>query len=288
MPEGTRNYFLTPPDLEKLQQVSRTPCPIRISLDIGKSWVEGIIEEQYLKVQDISLPLPDPTLVQSNDFRTILIFRPTGWEKWQYFDPQTNRLYKPVFVKEGKPPTVEISGIKMHVTENGDPWKDTRQKLRFLKSVRGIVWDTCCGMGYSAMGLATLPGVDQVISSEVDMTMLTLCRENPWAVDLWHNPAIQVVQANAAEFVNMIADRSLGGVLHDPPRYALAPVLYEEQFYRQLWRVMKHGARLYHYTGNPRKHQARGLPHRTAERLRKVGFQNVRMCYQGVCAIKKL
>ncbi len=279
-------YVLTPVDLQKIRTALRRQTETEISLDAGKTAQPVTVTTSEIRGNGFTLPLPPSALLNRQDDRTILIFRNGHWEKWQYFNPTTQRLYKPVFVAEGKPPTIEISGIKMHVTENGAPWKDTRRKVSFLKATHGIVWDTCCGMGYSAMALARLPGVRMVITTEVDPTVLSICRENPWAQDLWRHDAIQVVHANSTQFVRMLRDRTLGAVLHDPPRYALAPELYELPFYQQLHRVLRAGGVLYHYTGNPRKHQEKGLPIRTAERLRKAGFGRVRQCYQGVCARK--
>ncbi len=281
-------YFLTPVDWKRLQQVGELPANVTLSLDLGRSTTLVRVEGNYFQTDGQSLPMPPSDLLRDDDERTILIFRGDRWEKWQYFDARSGKLYKPIFVAPGKPPTVEISGIKMHVTENSDPLQDTHRKLRFLKGIKGKVWDTCCGMGYSAIGLAQLPGVELVVTTEVDATMLAICRENPWAQPLWEQSTIQVVRANSAVLVRMFRDSSLAAVLHDPPRFALAPELYEMAFYRELWRVLRNGGRLYHYTGNPRKHQAKTLPVRSAERLRQAGFQDVRLCYQGVCARKRL
>ncbi len=281
-------YFLTPAGILAIAQLKQLPATLHVSLDVEKSTTTIKVNPTNIEVEGTVIPLPPATLLKGDDNRSILIFRGKQWEKWQYFDPESGRLYKPVFVAPGKPPTVEISGIKMHVTENGDPLKDTHQKLRFLKGAKGRVWDTCCGMGYSAIGLAQLPGVSLVVTSEIDPTMLAICQENPWAQPLWHRPDIQVVRANSATLVSMLRDGSLAAVLHDPPRFALAPELYEVVFYRELWRVLRNGGRLYHYTGNPKKHQAKTLPVRTAHRLRQAGFQEVRLCYQGVCARKRL
>ncbi len=279
-------YFLTPYDIQQILHCLPDGGSTRLSLNLGITTSEVQVTSEHIRVGEHWMPLPASKLLEQGDERTILIYRHSSWEKWQYFNENTNRLYKPIFIKPGAPPTIEISGIKMHVTENGDPAVDTRRKLRFLKGSKGIVWDTCCGMGYSAQWFARLPDVQLVLTTEVDETMLTLCRENPWAQELFESPSIQVIRANAASFVSMLGDHTLAAILHDPPRFNLAPELYEIAFYRELWRVLRTGGKVYHYTGNPRKHQSKGLPIRTAERMTKAGFTRVKLCYQGVCAQK--
>ncbi|NOX37716.1 MAG: methyltransferase domain-containing protein [Calditrichaeota bacterium] len=281
-----RYYFLTPVDLQVLQR-----CPdgdeVILSLDLGMSQ-QPVRRRgpQMILADGTSLPLPSPRLSANDAARTILIFREGQWTKWQYYDEKTGRFYKPVFVAEGQPPTVEISGIKMHVTDAGGPQRDTRKKLQALGLVRGRVLDTCCGLGYTAIALAGMATVQQVITIEKDETMVRICRENPWSQALFHSAKIQLIRGDVTEVIQGLRSGRFNAVLHDPPRYALAPELYTTSFYRELWRVLRRGGRLYHYTGNPRKQQSRGLPERTAARLQEAGFIRVRHCYQGVCARK--
>ncbi|RMG35361.1 MAG: methyltransferase domain-containing protein [Methanobacteriota archaeon] len=275
--------FLDPLSLQTIQSTQIYPQELEISLNVGKEVHQILLESpEQFRFNEYVFPLPP----ESADERTIWIWREDHWEKWQYFDETSGKFYKMVFVASSRPPTIEISGIKMHVTEDGDPLKDTHQKIRTLGRVMGWILDTCCGLGYTAIYLARLPRIEKVITIEKDHTMLQLCRENPWSQELFSNSRIELLEGDTSELIKNFRDAQFGGILHDPPRYALAPELYEVDFYRQCYRVLKRKGHFYHYTGNPQKGRKRGLPERTIGRLKEAGFTIVRPAYQGVFARK--
>ncbi|MEL6824442.1 MAG: methyltransferase, partial [Calditrichota bacterium] len=175
-----------------------------VSLSCGLSSQIVTLGYDEFSFKNVTLPLPD--LSASLTERTILIWKNGEWQKWQRFDEQTNNFYKMIFVAEGKPPTVEISGIKMHVTMDGDPELDTRRKLKELGRIQGNVLDVCCGLGYTAQALAKFDDVVQVTIFERDANMLALCRENPWSAGLWANNKIQIVKQNASEGIKELPD----------------------------------------------------------------------------------
>ena len=222
-----------------------------------------------------------------SDGRTIFIKRDSKWVKWQHFDENTGKFYKMIYVEQDAPPTVEISGIKMHVTQDGNPCLDTKRKLKALGKVFGKVLDTCCGLGYTAIALSKLISVEQIITIEKDDNMVRLCQENPYSLALFTSPKIEVKRGSSTEIIREFPDNYFGGILHDPPRFALSPELYELDFYRQCFRVLSAKGKIYHYTGDPNKEsRRRSLPVKTAERLRLAGFRNVKLSYQGVWAVK--
>ncbi|GEM_PF-414176 len=280
-------FFLDPISLHKICQSGSFPRQISISLDVGRT--QSIVKMEAAQIvlsDELRLPLPQEICDRKADERTILQWNGNEWQKWQMFDEATGKFYKMVFVGEGKPPTVEISGIKMHVTEDGDPMLDTKRKLRSLGHVRGRVLDTCCGLGYSAIAISRLPGVTGVVTVEKDANMIRLCRENPWSRELFNSEKITLVRGDAAEFVETPEDASFAGILHDPPRYALAPELYELSFYRHCYRILRRKGRLYHYAGNPQKRRKSSLAEHTMRRLKQAGFDKAQKTYQGVRAVK--
>lgn len=279
--------FLDRLQRQKLSALKNFPSQILLSLDLGLN--EAAVEirsSRMLFPGGEEIPFPPPELLCLSDERTILIFKDNQWQKWQHFDPQSGKFYKMVFVAPGKPPTVEISGIKMHATKDGDPELDTRNKLRALGPFRGRALDSCCGLGYSAIALAGLKGIKEVVTIEKDPAMLALCRENPWSRELFDSEKIRLLQGDAAEIIAEMPERSFSAILHDPPRFALAPELYSDEFYRQCRRVLQQRGKLYHYTGDPNKAHRSSLPERTLERLRKAGFRKAAKAYQGVFAQK--
>lgn len=280
--------FLDPVQQKKLTGLAEFPAVISLSFDIGLSEEAVEIHPSYGISQSGQIfPLPDPQLFDLEDSRTILIFSGGQWQKWQHFDAQTGKFYKMVFVEAGRPPTVEISGIKMHVTQHGDPALDTSRKLQTLGKISSRVLDCCCGLGYTALALARLPAVQHVTTVERDTNILQLCAENPWSRELFQSPKITVIQGDSAQLITGMEDNFFAAILHDPPRFALAAELYEVSFYRQCWRVLRRNGKMYHYTGDPnKKTRGKSLPEKTIENLRRAGFRKARKAYQGVLAQK--
>ncbi|CAD5245198.1 class I SAM-dependent methyltransferase [Thermococcus camini] len=174
------------------------------------------------------------------------------------------------------PPTIEINGIRMHRTKEVNPLQDTRNKVNAVKPREGeTVLDTCMGLGYTAIE-ASKRGA-YVITIEKDPNVIELARINPWSRELFTGGKIQVIQGDAFEVVKKFNDESFDVVIHDPPRFSLAGQLYSEVFYRELFRVLKPGGRLFHYVGNPgKKYRRKDLQKGVMERLRKAGFVGVR------------
>jgi predicted methyltransferase len=208
-------FFLDPLQVKKLSSVEGFPANISLSLDAGFSETNVEVKRSYLVLPNgEEIPLPDPELLDPEDSRTILIYKENRWQKWQRFDEQSGKFYKMVFVQPGKPPTVEISGIKMHVTKDSDPSLDTRNKLKALGKPGGRVLDTCCGLGYTAITLAALKAVKEVITIEKDSNMVQLCRENPWSRGLFAAEKVTLLRGDAAEKIAEFGDRSFAAILH--------------------------------------------------------------------------
>ncbi|NJE04119.1 methyltransferase domain-containing protein [Thermococcus sp. MV11] len=174
------------------------------------------------------------------------------------------------------PPTIEINGIRMHRTKEVNPLQDTRNKVNAVKPKEGeTVLDTCMGLGYTAIE-ASKRGA-YVITIEKDPNVIELARINPWSRELFTGGKVQVIQGDAFEVVKRFRDESFDAIIHDPPRFSLAGQLYSEEFYGELFRVLKPGGRLFHYVGNPgKKYRRKDLQRGVMERLRKVGFVGVK------------
>jgi len=284
-----KQYFIDPHLLSRIWESRNAPHPVKlkISLDLGLTHLDGLFfPPNKLKCNNIELKITDEML-QSPDNRTIYIWRDGEWQKWQLFDDQRRNYYKMVFVKPDQPPTIEISGIKMHTTKDGDPQQDTQSKLESLKNVKGKVLDTCMGLGYTAIAAAKISTVESVICCERDLSIVRFCRENPWSQPLFSNHKIHPLLYPVHEFVASLPDNFFQTIIHDPPRFAIAPELYTENFYRELFRLLSQGSELYHYTGDPnRKIRRTSLAQKTRGILLKVGFREVKYAYAGVVARK--
>ena len=185
------------------------------------------------------------------------------------------------------PPTIEINGIRMHRTKEFNPYQDTLNKINTVKIKKGEkVLDTCMGLGYTAIE-ACKRGAE-VITIEKNPNVLELAKINPYSEELFKG-GIKIILGDAYDVIKTFKDEEFDVVIHDPPRFSLAGHLYSEDFYKEIFRVLKPGGRLFHYVGNPgKKYRGKDLQKGVMERLRKVGFVNVRRVEEalGVVAIK--
>jgi uncharacterized protein len=171
-------------------------------------------------------------------------------------------------------PTVLVSGIPMHRIKNVDPMEDTKAKMRATGAIHGRVLDTATGLGYTA--IAAAKSADEVVTIELDPAALEVAKMNPWSRDLFDNPKIRQLMGDAFELVEEMEPGSFSVVIHDPPTSAFAGMLYSEEFYRRLLRVLSRRGRMFHYTGDPDSDLGRRTTEGVIKRLHAAGFPRVK------------
>ncbi|ACX72761.1 Methyltransferase type 11 [Methanocaldococcus vulcanius M7] len=184
------------------------------------------------------------------------------------------------------PPTIEINGIRMHRTKEFNPYEDTLNKINSVNIKKGEkVLDTCMGLGYTAIE-ARKRGAE-VITIEKNPNVLELAKINPYSRELFEK-GIKIILGDAFDVIKNFNDEEFDVVVHDPPRFSLAGHLYSEEFYKEIFRVLKPGGRLFHYVGNPgRKYRGKDLQRGVMERLRSVGFENVKKVEDALGVVAK-
>jgi predicted methyltransferase len=171
-------------------------------------------------------------------------------------------------------PLLEISGVKMHISKGINPFASAGLMAAQVVKQGDRVLDTCSGLGYAATAALKL-GAREVVSVELSETVMALRQKNPWSQRIF-GENIQLVQANVDEYIRELAAESFDSVIHDPPRFSLAGELYGEQFYRELFRVLKRRGALFHYTGNPHMvKRGTSFIDNAAKRLKAAGFTKV-------------
>jgi uncharacterized protein len=244
------------------------------SLDLGLSTVRLPLEEGTARLPDGQTLARGvlETVVGNPD--SVYAVMEDRVEKVTWFDPGTGRVY--TLRATGGWPALEISGILMHRIKDVDPEADAASKIAAIAPVRGHGLETCCGLGYSAIHAART--ADRVTVFEVDPNVLEMARINPYSAPLFEEDGpIQVRNEDVATAIVSLPDDAFDFAIHDPPTLALAGELYGDAFYRQLLRVLRPGARLFHYTGDPgSRHRRQDLPGRVARRLADLGFAAVR------------
>jgi len=120
-----------------------------ISLDLN-------ISKSKIKINNDSFIFPDNEKLDETqlkkpikDDKSCFLVKDNSLLKIQLFSDETNKFYKLVPTIDA--PTIEISGIRMHVTKIMTPMEDTKRKIEAISPIKGIVLDTCMGLGYTAI-----------------------------------------------------------------------------------------------------------------------------------------
>ncbi len=194
-----------------------------------------------------------------------------GMQAIQTFSEETNRVCSLMPARGA--PSMLIAGFVMHRIKEIDPWQSAQRMIAALAPLRGSVLDTATGLGYTAILAAR--SAEAVTTIELDPGAQAMARLNPWSRELFANPKITRVMGDACEVVPAFDDESFGRVMHDPPTFKLAGELYSSAFYRELYRVLKRGGRLFHYIGDPNSKASGGITRGVLRRLHEAGFSRV-------------
>jgi predicted methyltransferase len=192
-------------------------------------------------------------------------------EKIQRFSEFLGRAYS-LMPTDGAP-TLLVSGIPMHRIKGTEPHRDTLTKIRAVSPVTGRVLDTCTGLGYTAIEAAKT--AEQVVTIELDPTVLEVARLNPWSRALFEHPRIEQVVGDAFDEIAQFEDESFSRIIHDPPMFSLAGDLYSAEAYRHFYRILKPKGRMFHYIGDLSSRSGRNVAKGVVRRLQEVGFSRI-------------
>ncbi|MCK5076543.1 MAG: methyltransferase, partial [Calditrichia bacterium] len=256
----------------------------KYKLNLGLAPVVVEIKKDVVIFNETTIPVKEIKKTRLEEDSLYLIdLNYNDIQKIQLYSEETNQYYRLVNCGNETPPTVEISGVKMHVTKGQDPQIDTKQKISTLSALYGNILDTCCGLGYTAINSAVKEKVKMVTTVEIDPNMQMMCQLNPYSKALYQNEKINVIMGDSSQLVNTFPETHFNFIFHDPPRYSLAPALYTVEFYAQLHRILNNKGEVYHYTGEPNKGvRKKSLQIKTMERMQNAGFSEVYSVYQGV------
>lgn len=196
---------------------------------------------------------------------------PQGIAAIQVFSEETNRVCSLMPTRGA--PSMLVAGFVMHRIKDIDPWQDTQRKIAAFAPVTGNVLDTATGLGYTAILAAQT--AEAVTTIELDPGAQEIARLNPWSQELFTNPRISQMMGDAYDVVPTFENESFSRVLHDPPTFSLAGQLYSGVFYREIYRILKRGGRLFHYIGDPNSKASGGVTRGVLRRLQEAGFSRI-------------
>ncbi|MEM1610153.1 MAG: hypothetical protein QXQ57_00725 [Sulfolobales archaeon] len=253
-----------------LDAMKRGARYIETTLDLGLSRAQIEIRDGKIAIGDLEVDIRELDEIVEEGF----LYKLIGGSIVRMDMFRDGNYYKLKPVAIDKAPTIEINGVQMHRTIGADPWSDAREKVRTLGRVRGLrVLEIGTGLGYTASRLI-LSGALEVISIEKDLNVLQLASANPWSKML-EIPRIRIVVGDAYTLIKDLCSECFERILHDPPRISIAEELYSSEFYRELYRVLRSGGKLFHYTGEPGKHSNISYLKGIKRRLEEAGFYKV-------------
>ncbi len=244
------------------------PC-VMISTDLN-------ISEQEFSISAQGLVLDEDNQVSINELKKIVkktqrIYLCSDGDM-EPLEDRSSGYYK--LVPTAGAPLLEISGVKMHISKGTDPFTSASEMSQQAVRKGDKVLDCCSGLGYAAIAAHRL-GASEVLTIELSHEVMGLRAQNPWSKDLGNDGIVQR-QGSSYELIGTMPSISFDSVIHDPPRFSLAGELYSEEFYREIYRVLRPGGRFFHYTGNPHVvKKGSSFVDGVIRRLKAAGFKNV-------------
>lgn len=241
---------------------------VEVSLDLGKTTTNIAVTQDEVVIGQQHIA---KSLLEKVKDETCYHFVDGKFQPIAFFSKESNKYYKLVPTTDW--PTIKISSTPMHRHTHISPKGDTRTKIKEISPVRGKVLDTCCGLGYTAI-LANKQA-QEVHTFEQDPYVLHVTSLNPYGLELFNNKKIIIHQESIVSGILSLLDSSFDRIIHDPPTFKYAPELYNVDFHKQLYRVLKHGGILYHYCPEPGKTKGKQFHPRVLNALKHAGFVDV-------------
>lgn len=251
-----------------VETVKKSRGCFELTLDLGLTSKKICTRDGVLIVDNLEVPIDAVT--PSEEDRVVIL----DWsgETYELVKHTNSGFYKLKAIGLNKPPTIEVNGVHMHRIVGTDPWSDAWAKVSSARVSKGNkVLDTCMGLGYTAIA-STLRGASEVYTFEVDENVMWIASRNPWSHKLM-SKGINVFRGDVTKLVEVLPDAHFDRVIHDPPRLTKSTGdLYSFDFYKDLFRVLRPGGILFHYTGEPHKHSNISVLKGIKERLERAGF----------------
>lgn len=217
-----------------------------------------------------SMSWPDLERISTSE-KGCFLRKGEAWEELYGFSEEMNWAWRLVPTREA--PALHLSGFTMHRQDGVGPFQGAMEMVKALGELRGDVLDTCTGLGYAAQGLAR--HARRVVTIERSRTVREIWSMNPWSAGLLGNPVIERLEGDCMDHLDTWEEGIFAGILHDPPSISLTGDLYSSACYRELYRLLKWGGRLFHYIGDPESALGSTTTRGVIRRLNEAGFRKI-------------
>lgn len=241
---------------------------VKITLDLGKTEENIEINEDYAIIRENKVPIADFKTTKDD---CLYVIDENILKKAAMFSDETNFYYKLYPTSDW--PTLMLSSTPMHRYVHMSPKKDTETKIKEVSPVKGIVLDTCCGLGYTAIMASKT--AEKVYVFERDPNVLHVASFNPYSEELFTNKKIELKNIDVIDWTQEFSNNMFDRIIHDPPTFKYSPDLYSKEFYKELYRILKPGGILYHYAPNPHKTRGEEFHLKIVTGLKAIGFKEV-------------
>lgn len=184
-------------------------------------------------------------------------------QKAQFLSEETGFLYK--LEPTSYRPILKVSGTSMHKK----PFLDRLHK----DQLKGRILDSGTGLGYSAILAAK--SAKQVITVEIDQNVIEMAKLNPYSQDLFSKKNIKLVLGDIVEEILKFKDEEFNFIVFDAGTAKASGHFFSLDNYKQAYRILKTGGRLYHYLPRPQITKGRDFAAEVIKRIEKAGFSRI-------------
>jgi len=262
-------YLHTDNARQALEAIAKGLSSVRLSTDLNLSKQDFSLTDQSLVLDEDNQLSIDQLKKIVKKTQRIYLCRDGDMDP---LEDRSSGYYK--LVPTAGAPLLEISGVKMHISKGTDPFTSASEMAQRAVRKGDKVLDCCSGLGYAAIAAHRL-GAIEVLTIELSREVMGLRAQNLWSNDLGQKGIVQC-QGSSFELIGTMTAMSFDSVIHDPPRFSLAGELYSEEFYSEIFRVLRRNGQLFHYTGNPHVvKKGSSFVDGVIRRLKAAGFKNV-------------
>ena len=252
----------------KAQKLGHSGC--EVSLNLGKSIQKVFFDENWVVLNGEKVSFENFKKLKED---TCYVAEDNELKSVDFFGEDTNIFYKLVPTKDW--PTVMLSSVPMHRFKTISPKTSAQLMVDSVSPLVGRVLDTCCGLGYTAITAAKYSSaVESVVVFEKDSNVLRIVEYNPYSEELFSNKKIKLKNADVFDEIKKLPSDYFDRIVHDPPTVSFAKELYSDEFYKEVFRVAKIGAIIYHYCPNPGKTKGTEFWRSIEKMLLRNGFSN--------------